>query len=86
MIIVWSLYISCVVKETIITKVCRKLFIIVNMMNEMKCINTLKIFVKINLEETSLMHVYHKHLLHLTDHFDLQVKMLNSAELRNWLC
>ncbi len=43
-------------------------------------------FVKTDLEETSLMHVCHKHLLRLADHFDLQVKMLNSAELRNWLC
>ncbi len=72
--------------KTILKKVCRKSFTIINMMNEMKCINTLRIFIKTNLEETSLMHVYHKHFLHLADHFDLQVKMLNSTELRNWLC
>ncbi len=69
--------------KTILKKVCRKLFTVVDMMNEMKCINTLKIFVKTDLEETSLMHVCHKHLLRLADHFNLQVKMLNSAELRN---
>ncbi len=72
--------------KMILKKVCRKLFTVVDMMNEMKCINTLKIFVKTDLEETSLMHVCHKHLLRLADHFNLQVKMLNSAELRNWLC
>jgi len=72
--------------KTILKRICRKSFTVIDMMNEMKCINTLRIFVKINLEETSLMYVYHKHFLHLADHFDLQVKMLNSAELRNQLC
>ncbi len=71
--------------KMILKKVCRKLFTIIDMMNEMKCINTLRIFVKTDFEETSLMHVYHRHLLRLADHFDLQVKMLNSAELRNRL-
>ena len=72
--------------KMILKKVYRKSFTVIDMMNEMKCINTLRIFVKTDLEETSLMHVCHKHLLRLADHFDLQVKMLNSAELRNWLC
>lgn len=72
--------------KMILKRVCRKSFTVINMMNKMKCINTLKIFVKTNLEETSLIYVYHKHLLRLADHFDLQVKMLNSAELRNQLC
>ncbi len=72
--------------KMILKKVCRKSFTVINMMNEMKCINILKIFVKTDLEETSLMHVYHKHLFRLADHFNLQVKMLNSAELRNQLC
>ena len=71
--------------KMILKRICRKSFTIIDMMNEMKCINTLRIFMKINLKETSLMHVYHKHLLHFTDHFDLQVKMLNSTELRNQL-
>jgi len=57
--------------KMILKKVCRKLFTIIDMMNEMKCINTLRIFVKTNFEETSLMHVYHRHLLRLADHFDL---------------
>ncbi len=72
--------------KMILKRICRKSFTVVDMMNEMKCINTLRIFMKINLEETSLMHVYHRHLLHLADHFNLQVRMLNSVELRNWLC
>jgi len=72
--------------KMILKRICRKLFTVADMMNEMKCINTLRIFVKTDLEETSLMHVYHKHLLHLADHFNLQVKMLNSAELKNRLC
>jgi len=57
--------------KMILKKVCRKLFTIIDMMNEMKCINTLRIFVKTDFEETSLMHVYHRHLLRLADHFDL---------------
>jgi len=69
--------------KMILKKVYRKLFTVIDMMNEMKCINTLRIFVKTDLKETSLMHVCHKHFLRLADHFDLQVKMLNSAELRN---
>ena len=72
--------------KMILKKVCRKSFTIINMINEIKCINTLKIFVKTDLEETSLMHIYHRHLLHLADYFNLQVKMLNSIELRNQLC
>lgn len=72
--------------KMILKRVCRKSFTVVDMMNEMKCINTLRIFVKTDFKETSLMHVYHKHLLRLADYFNLQVKMLNSAELRNWLC
>ncbi len=72
--------------KMILKKICRKSFTIINMMNEMKCINTLRIFVKTDFEETSWMYIYHKHLLHLANHFNLQVKMLNSAELKNQLC
>lgn len=71
--------------KIILKRVCRKSFTVVDMINEMKCINTLKIFVKTDLKETSLIHVYHIHFLRFADHFDLQVKMLNSAELRNRL-
>jgi len=52
---------------------------------EIECIEVLRCIIACKLNEKFLKHVYHRHLHALVDHFDFQVKKLNSAKLRKCL-
>lgn len=52
---------------------------------KIECIEVLWHIIACMSNEKFLKHVYHQHLHALVDHFDLQIKKLNSAELRKHL-
>ncbi len=52
---------------------------------EIKCIKVLRCIIACKLNEKFLKHICHWHLHALVDHFDLQIKKLNTAELRKHL-
>ena len=76
------------ISDVMLKRICKKSTAAAEMKNELKIINTLKIFVKIKINDDSLKHVCYKHLLRLVDHIKLQVNMLNFSELRKrlWRC
>lgn len=47
---------------TVLKRICKNSFIIIDMKNEINYIKTLKIFLKISFNDNNLEHVYYKHL------------------------
>jgi len=52
---------------------------------EIECIEMLRCIIACKLNEKFLKHICHQHLHALVNHFNLQIKKLNSAELRKCL-
>ena len=49
--------------NALLKRMCKKLILNIKIKNNVKCINTLKTFVKINNNKINLKHVYYKHFL-----------------------
>ena len=52
-------------------RIYKKTLIAAEMKNELKIINTLKVFIKIKMNDDSLKHVCHKHLFRLVNYIKL---------------
>ena len=59
------------ISNVIFKRIYKKTLIITEMKNELKIINTLKIFIKTEINDDNLKHVYYKHFLRFINYIKL---------------